>query len=221
MIHPFNKAFIAACKELLSPLGFQSNGKYFFRIVNDIYQDLSLKRYSDGVTYDVFFGITPFCLGAETVSKDGTSVFPLAHFAQLPPYENDKTEEQFHETAVKLVTLISTHIIPLFELTLDIESIFDVWNRISFDMWSHSNLRDIYIIDPSQIMMALALGDYCFAEKGLRQRVDLGLDLDVETRDLKYIELLDRVHDRDFEYVERFIKKNERKSRITLGLEAE
>jgi len=167
MTHPFVKAYTAVCKELLAPLGFKCKGKYFYRVVDDVYQDLVLKRYSSGNWYSVYYGVFPFCVGFEVdaTAVDG-SVFALEHITKLPSYGN-KTEEAYRDCAVKLGELIRTYIVPVFERAVNTAAAFAEWNRL---LSPNEHCGSAYI------SMAIAIGDYDSAILGLENSIEIALD---------------------------------------------
>jgi hypothetical protein len=177
-MHPFVRAYKAVCKELLQPLGFKCKGRYFYRVINDVYQDLALQRFSDGQTYAVFFGFMPLCCGIESIDTIG-STFSLQSFLPLPSHANDRSDEEFDITAKKLGQLIASLIIPVYEKAITTEHAFFEWNRLEEDQWSrmdsymrgHCCVQGIRIVIPPLIFMALAVGDYEFAVNGLRSQI--------------------------------------------------
>ena len=242
MAHPFVKAYVSVCNELLLPLGFKRKGRYFCRIVNDVYQDMDLKLYRDGQTYSVFFGFIPFCCGFE-----GCYSFYLEN-AALILYRGE-TESECRKNAEQLGNVILEHTIPLYERVTDTASAFAEWHRIRLMQESESNLRypshlfsvfPDYLVSEPQIWMAMALGNDKFAVSGLRQLIDiekytyknamrsLGLGWTPESfteahqQTLReYEEKIERIQVRDMDWINGFIAANERKSRIALGLEKE
>jgi len=237
MTHPFVKAYVSVCKELLLPLGFKCKGRYFYRIVNDVYQDLALKLYRDGKTYSVFFGFLPFCCGleAEAIYTDSGSSFYLEN-AALILYRGD-TESECLKNAEQLGKVISEHTIPLYERVTNTASAFAEWHRIELERQSKSNLSyplylfsefpDYIIVEP-QIWMAITLGEYDYAVKGLRQRIEIDKwGCNQENGDWfrnqikQYEEMIERIQARDMDWINGFIAANERKSRIELELEKE
>jgi len=228
----FIKAYISVCSDLLLPLGFRRKGRYFYRIVNDVFQDLAMQRYSDG-GYAVYFGFLPFCCGIETIVVDGScfSLQPIVEpppgqpYGRLPSHANDKTEEDFHKTAGALGELIAAHVIPVYERVVDTATAFAEWDRIDKLMQSKSNLKGPWYISEPQIWMAISLGKYDFAVDGLLQRIEIDkggfkqANGEAFKKQVKqHEEIIGRIQAGDMEFLRSLICENERMSRIACGL---
>lgn len=76
-MNAFIKQYRELCKELLNKLHFQRKGSTFYRIINDVFQTVSIENsgtYSFGTQYRICFGTVPLaakkCFGDTVVNLD-------------------------------------------------------------------------------------------------------------------------------------------------------
>ena len=226
-MHPFIKTYTEVCKELLLPLGFKRKGRYFYRVVNDVYQNLALQLYSDGSSYDVYFGIYPFCCGITEYIEKAYPRFPLQVFTALPPYTSNQTADDADHSVRKLGQLIAQYIVPVYERTIDTATAFCEWNRFFQEAESRIDPRGRtpHCIEEDQIWMAIKTGEYDYAIEGLLQRIELdkkgystGNRQQFEEQVKEWEEITERIRVRDMKYLDNLIRENEDFSRKNLGL---
>jgi len=167
----------------------------------------------------VTFGFAPLSCGIEDIDTTSAGC-ALASFVDLPSIRNSTTEKDFRAAAEELGRLIFTYVVPLFKRVTSDEIALSEWKRLDEDIYKRHQLdKSTYIIDLALAIMAIAVGDYDFAIKGLQQQIDCDAGRAIRLPD--YESMIERLRIRDMDWINSFVRENERISRITLGLQKE
>ena len=232
-MHPFLRPYIAKISEILKSFGFSRKGTYFYRLAGNVYQDMALKCYLDGIRYEVTYGLFPIrSIAMEPPPAYGTtlqpysSTFPLALLtaAELPSYV-DMSDTAYQDCAASLGELVKLYLIPVFERNVTTESAYDEWTRfelrqknsVDFIPYLRDSIQMFGLISIPRINMALELGYYDTALIGLEQQIEIdrrGYGDNVAS----YRELLERITARDLDYIQQRLSKNAEKTLHTLSV---
>lgn len=197
----FIQGYRELCKKFLGSLNFQRKGSVFFRIQNDVFQNVyieDLGKYSHGTHYRVCFGTIPLAsketLGINSFMKKpnltcGHYVLKKFEVKEKELFEEwvcDNTLENIRVCLKDIERFFENYLIPFFENTniaakalpevIKIEELFEKNRRIlcSFDdMYRY--IKAPYVVnflDINKYYMALKAHDYVFARECCQALLD-------------------------------------------------
>jgi len=143
------------CLELSQPYGFQKTNKYFWRIVNDMYQSFSVDSYGlyPGVKeFRIVFSVMPLCMGLRPdFRRPSSGPYYLKRFeASANPYDgisrwNDSSDGWVYTSdptcqqtcRSEATRMLAEHLLPFFERTTHSESALE--ELIQLEALFHDN----------------------------------------------------------------------------------
>lgn len=137
MVHNFNDMnnilyrYKKICTQKYAYLGFAKYKQTYARIVNDIFQAFTFKRYSCGNECTVEFAIVPLCVG---LNYPDVGFYQLNH---LTPQYTDWKYNRFSEKSIEnclseIFDAIDSILIPLFQNVTDHQSAYDCALKLSY-----------------------------------------------------------------------------------------
>ena len=224
-----SKVYFQECNARYVPLGFRSTRRTYARILNDVMQTFTFKRYSSGCECTVEFGVFPLC---QVIKYPEYGHYNLCNFEVLTYYADwsyDKNSEDSVNACVKdICGYIDRYLLPLFteancsEKALPALIGLDTYiqnvrqakyrqkrmkDRAKFD-WRYASL-----LHTEKFFMALKCGQYDYAREAAQVLIP--------TRRPEYAQLYQSIVEHldagDIEYVENILDKNEKESLKNLG----
>jgi hypothetical protein len=234
----FLKYYKQECKLVFSPFGFRSIGNNHYRVINDVFQAFYLHRSLSGDHCTIQFGITPLCYGIDQEYRKTTGgIYSPVNFEGWDAwwYYNRKSIESIQSCIQTIIAYTKEKILPLFDAGTDCASAYRVICQI--ERAAQQMIDD----NPSPggdcgYYMLLKMGEYEKASMYLRHSIacleyddpDM-LEMDKTPsyyeRKQKWLDecqtSLEMLQSGDDKRITAFLEENERKSRVTLGLEKE
>ena len=180
----FIKKYIERCNAETAAYGFRRKKNTFVRVINDVMQSFTLKKYKFGQMYTIEFGVIPLCIKIEHFDLGSYNLRSFEVDATLGDWKHDNSSyESIDQCIDELISNIKNHLIPFFNLAVCsktalpqiilIEELFNK-NRIEFlKMHNIQNKRktsETYnVLDRVKFYMAIKNGDYCFALKNRQE----------------------------------------------------
>jgi|GEM_PF-1829440 len=117
----FTKHYVEACKKEFSQYGYKRKSNSFARVINDVMQNFTLKKYSTGRGCTIEFGIVPLCMRIEKANiNGGIGIYNLRRFEPVQwdhwdYWDYDPNSEESIDICIsELITHINKYLIPLF-----------------------------------------------------------------------------------------------------------
>ena len=228
----FLKTYVKMGKERLNKYGFKRTGNNFYRVVNDVYQNISLERSMSGLWCRICFGITPLCkrISYLDVKRGMFTRYELQVF-------DDKRDEWYYDrlsleriTAciTEIMDYIENRLIPFFEKASNAESAYLELCNLELSASLYFNNK-ILMVDYSKFCMLLKSGDYDTALTHLlsmeeqwigayNHKLSAGYMSDEYKfkfeKELNNLRMeIKKIREKDEIYIKNFIKENEAYSR--------
>lgn len=159
----FLKTYVKMGKERLTKYGFKRTGNNFYRVVNDVYQNILLERSMSGLWCRICFGITPLCKRINYLDvKRG-----MFTRYELQIFDDKRDERHYDRQSLESITAcitdimdyIENRLIPFFEKASNSESAYHELCNLESSASLYFNNK-IEMIDYSKFCMALKSGDY-------------------------------------------------------------
>ncbi|MBR6563604.1 MAG: DUF4304 domain-containing protein [Clostridia bacterium] len=181
--------FNRVCKQKYQPLGFVKSKSSFIRVKGDIIQSFSFKRFRDGHTCTVDFGVFPLCarppinLDAGAYEVDG---FIVGKCEGWFCWEFDPFSDESKEKCIESISeAIDSHVIPFFERCIDtqsaltestkLEELLDLNRKEKLKLNGMSDmakpLQERLLMNPYRYYMALKSRDFSYVKKYLEYKV--------------------------------------------------
>lgn len=181
----FNRAY----QHKYQPLGFVKSKSAFIRVKGDIIQSFSFKRFRDGRTCTVEFGVFPLCarppiyLDAGAYALDG---FIVGGREGWFCWEFDPFSDESKEKCIESISeAIDSYLIPFFEKCIDcrtalsesakLEELLDLNRKEKLKL---NGMRDMakplqerLLMNPYRYYMALKSRDFSYVKKYLEYKV--------------------------------------------------
>lgn len=219
-----SKVYFQECKARYVPLGFRRIQKTHARIVNDVMQTFTFKRYSYGYKYTVEFGVYPLC---QMLEYPDLGLYNLCDF-EVPTYYADWSCDRNSEDSINICVqdicrYIDRYLIPLFteanccanalSALIALDTHFHNIRQISFQQrgmvdqakldWRYASLLRV-----EKFFMALKCGQYDFAREAAQVLIPYCRP---EYKAL-YQSIIDQLNAGNIAYVEDILYKHEQES---------
>lgn len=183
------KSYFSECKKRFADLGLIRTGPTFARVVGDVFQTFTVRKFGKNRIKSVIFAIVPLC--ANIISADHVMYY-LEYFdtnLKLGWEIDTDSEEQQMQSLMYLLEILEKIVINAFRKGTDCQKALSVLNALDdlllkksveslknsdkeysacqpdkTNLWRYSREEKYY--------MALKIGDYDFAEKYLKRRLD-------------------------------------------------
>lgn len=239
----FKKLYYAQCDKY-KELGFKRVKQSYARIINDVLQVFTLKRWRFGYVCTVEFGVRPLCgyvpnynVGIQTLDKYKIETYGGWNY--IP-----NNEESIEQCVRSIVETIESHMMPLFEqadccknapsVLMEAERQFERNRLTSLALEGTCDrakpFEERILLNSDYYYMALKNGDVGYAEKYLSFKIKHYLDsLNMRTSQPydviesnkealeKYRLYLSKIEKKDIAFFDNIIKQNEGASRIMLS----
>lgn len=219
-----SKVYFQECKARYVPLGFRRIRRAYARIVNDVMQTFTFKRYSSGRECTVEFGVFPLC---QVLEYPEYGHYNLCNF-EVPTYYADWSYDKNSEDSMKacvqdICGYIDRYLIPLFTEATCSEKALPA--LIKLDTHFH-NVRQTHfqqkrrvdrakldwryasMLRTEKFFMALKSGQYEYAREAAQVLIPNRLP---EYAQL-YRSIMEQLDAGNIEYVEEILYKHEQES---------
>ena len=216
------KLYIQNCKEKYAPMGFRRIRQTYARIVNDVMQTFTFKRYRSGLRCTVEFGVFPLCqnilypdFGDYTLEK-----FEVETYCE--DWRYDKSDESIEKAVQQIDGAIGRNLMPLFakagscesalpaliELDENFQSIRQVALKRKGIEDCATDWRQASLMNGEKLFMALKIGQYDYAKKAAQAQIPYRFPEDKELLQ----SIIDQLNAGNIEYIEEILTQNEQKS---------
>ncbi len=235
MSQPIRKHYHALCKTILAPLGFKRSPDVHYRVTNDVLQYLHMVHYRGAHRFYLVFGAVPLCRSAPVEANcnlafTGLELFEYSLGKHAISYnEND---EGIAACVAILKTCFEHDLVPFFHNAVDCAQAFTENRRIYKTYASEEDYAIPWNED--EMYMLLKAGDYETALKYAKTIYESRLEgYEINKRSLsdpehdawmeqllgETAELVLHVEANDVDWIQKHLQSNERRSRLSLGLE--
>lgn len=174
------KIYFEQCKARYVPLGFRRSRQTYARIVNDVLQTFTFKRYSSGCDCTVEFGVLPLC---EVLEYPDRGLYNLCNF-EVPTYYADWNYDRHSEASMNacvqyICSYIDRHLLLLFTeadccakalpALIALDRHFHNVRQVSLQQRGIEDLagdwRELSMQSTQKFFMALKCGKYDYAKE--------------------------------------------------------
>lgn len=219
-----SKVYFQECRARYVPLGFRRIRQTYARIINDVMQTFTFKRYSSGRKCTVEFGIFPLC---QAIEYPDMGLYNLCDF-DVPTYYADwsfdkNSEDSINACVQDICSYIDRYLLLLFAeancsekalpALIKLDTHFHNVRQISFQQRGevdHAALdwRCESLLNDEKFFMALKCGQYDYAREAAQAMIP--------TRSPEYAQLyrsiIEHLDAGDIKYVEDILYKHEQES---------
>ena len=219
-----SKIFFQQCRARCVPLGFRRIRQTHARIVNDVLQTFTFKRYSSGRDCTVEFGIFPLC---QEIPYPGLGIYTLCNFEVSTcnaDWSYDRNSEASIEACVQnICSYIDRYLLPLFEeancsekalpALIALDTHFENVRQANLlqkniNDYARKDWRYYSLLKGEKFYMALKCGQYDYARKAAQILIP---NRRPECKAL-YQSFIDHLDVGDTAYVEKILHEHEQKS---------